>query len=357
MTRTTPERSAKRSLPLPSAPAHHTSRRPGIDPERPLPLRQPRTGAHNRATGVGRRTPVLLAAGVLALSTATPAAVLATEPDHQQEGTAAPEQVTANDAPTSPDIDPGGDSSDLPFDAAPAPAPVAPDPADDTDVAEQGTQAPPDPADDTGPLEPQPPPNEDAPVADPEDATGTQNTGQQPPPATTDLPAPPTANPTEPTAVPQPPPSAPALEPAAATPSKPTTADDPPSRARKPDKRPQTRPQTRVTVPAQTLHAAQPQPIDPSSRASAPPTVPIAVPEPINLRAAVSQRRAAQRGDRHHVVQRGESLWSIAKDLLGNDASTARIAREVERLWQLNKARIGTGNPDLLIAGTRLVLP
>jgi Tfp pilus assembly protein FimV len=55
-------------------------------------------------------------------------------------------------------------------------------------------------------------------------------------------------------------------------------------------------------------------------------------------------------------VQRGESLWSIASALVGKDASSARIAREVERLWELNKDRIGTGDRNLLIAGTALRL-
>jgi nucleoid-associated protein YgaU len=57
-----------------------------------------------------------------------------------------------------------------------------------------------------------------------------------------------------------------------------------------------------------------------------------------------------------HVVQPGESLWTIADAVLGGKASTAAIAREVNRLWHLNKARIGTGNPDLLAVGTRLEL-
>ncbi len=56
------------------------------------------------------------------------------------------------------------------------------------------------------------------------------------------------------------------------------------------------------------------------------------------------------------MVQRGESLWSIASDLLGHQASPARIAREVNRLWKLNSSRIGTGTPDLLMVGTRLTL-
>ena len=69
-----------------------------------------------------------------------------------------------------------------------------------------------------------------------------------------------------------------------------------------------------------------------------------------------SGRDRADPSDRFHVVLPGESLWSIARDLLGRDASTARIAREVNRLWELNRTRIGTGDPDLLMAGTRLRL-
>jgi nucleoid-associated protein YgaU len=59
---------------------------------------------------------------------------------------------------------------------------------------------------------------------------------------------------------------------------------------------------------------------------------------------------------RSHVVQRGESLWSIASDRLGDGASAAQVSREVSRLWELNEERIGTGSPDLLYAGTRLRL-
>ena len=64
----------------------------------------------------------------------------------------------------------------------------------------------------------------------------------------------------------------------------------------------------------------------------------------------------ARTGDRIHVVLAGESLWSIANDLLGGDASVAQVAREVNRLWERNSDRIGTGNPDLLMVGTRLAL-
>jgi Tfp pilus assembly protein FimV len=66
--------------------------------------------------------------------------------------------------------------------------------------------------------------------------------------------------------------------------------------------------------------------------------------------------RHAKPSDRTHSVLPGESLWTIATDLLGSDASTASVAREVNRLWQLNRDRIGTGDPDLLMIGTRLEL-
>ena len=69
-----------------------------------------------------------------------------------------------------------------------------------------------------------------------------------------------------------------------------------------------------------------------------------------------SERDAVARGDRYHVVRPGESLWLIARDLVGHDASAARVAREVNRLWALNKTRIATGDPDLLMVGTKLAL-
>jgi LysM domain len=62
-------------------------------------------------------------------------------------------------------------------------------------------------------------------------------------------------------------------------------------------------------------------------------------------------------GGRYHVVQSGESLWTIARDLLGPDASAAEVAAMVDKLWSLNAERIGTGSPSLIHAGDRLLLP
>jgi hypothetical protein len=57
-----------------------------------------------------------------------------------------------------------------------------------------------------------------------------------------------------------------------------------------------------------------------------------------------------------YTVRPGDSLWSIARRLLGPNASAARVAREVKRLWQLNRERIATGDPNLLMVGTKLRL-
>jgi hypothetical protein len=57
-----------------------------------------------------------------------------------------------------------------------------------------------------------------------------------------------------------------------------------------------------------------------------------------------------------HVVEPGQSLWVIAQGVLGEPAGIARIAFEVRRLWQLNAARIGSGDPDLIFAGQELRL-
>ena len=57
-----------------------------------------------------------------------------------------------------------------------------------------------------------------------------------------------------------------------------------------------------------------------------------------------------------HIVEAGESLWSIAAALRGPRASTAAVTRQVHRLWKLNKGRIGTGDPNVLPTGVKLRL-
>jgi hypothetical protein len=57
-----------------------------------------------------------------------------------------------------------------------------------------------------------------------------------------------------------------------------------------------------------------------------------------------------------HVVEPGQSLWVIARSVVGEPAGIAQVAFEVRRLWQLNAVRIGTGNPDLIFPGQELRL-
>ena len=65
---------------------------------------------------------------------------------------------------------------------------------------------------------------------------------------------------------------------------------------------------------------------------------------------------ATNTGGPTHVVKPGDTLWSIAEGVLGKDAGSAAVAREVHKLWQLNAARIGTGSPDLIVPGQVLLL-
>jgi nucleoid-associated protein YgaU len=62
-------------------------------------------------------------------------------------------------------------------------------------------------------------------------------------------------------------------------------------------------------------------------------------------------------GAGHYTVQQGDTLWAVARHLLGDGASVARVAALVDRIWALNAARIGTGSPDLIRPGEVLRLP
>ena len=52
----------------------------------------------------------------------------------------------------------------------------------------------------------------------------------------------------------------------------------------------------------------------------------------------------------------GETLWLIARRLLGEGHDPAETGPEVARLWELNADRIGSGDPDVLLPGTVLRL-
>jgi len=56
------------------------------------------------------------------------------------------------------------------------------------------------------------------------------------------------------------------------------------------------------------------------------------------------------------MVKPGDSLWSIAARLLGPEATDAAIETKLVAIWDMNAARIGTGDPNLIFPGTRLRL-
>ena len=92
----------------------------------------------------------------------------------------------------------------------------------------------------------------------------------------------------------------------------------------------------------------------PEARAAAPvASVTVSQTAPESDAASTPQGRLAGATYR---VRPGDSLWSIARRLSGAEASNGQLAREVNRLWKLNDERIGTGDPDMLMVGTVLLL-
>jgi len=121
--------------------------------------------------------------------------------------------------------------------------------------------------------------------------------------------------------------------------------------------------------PAPNRAEAKGPPTQGTPTATAPPDLPSGAPpleaprslpsgnEPTAAAPAPSERPSTARLGKKHTVKPGESLWSIAAGLAGDDATPANIARIVNRLWTINADRIGTGNPDLVMAGTTLRIP
>ena len=327
----------------------------GFHPRCPTCRKERIFGSLSSEPLVSRRVQAALATGVLVLSVAAPGAAAATGPDRQQEGAAAPEQLQGDvDAP---DFDPGGDTA-LPFEVAPSPT---------SPVVAGGSQ-------DSGDG----PPVESEPLVDPDArllAPTTPTT--QAPPAEADAPVPPAE------VAPAVPPAevAPAVPPAGVAPGSPAppagemvTIEAPPGNTEvrtAPDAAPGSEPEPKqeesdrrrrrtsaTSAPAEAPRA--PTIAVPQSPAPAAPQPVAAAAETVPVVHASAPSEASQpplpETARWHVVEPGESLWSIARRLLGPDASPGRIAREVDRLWELNRDRIGTGDPDVLMVGARLRL-
>jgi hypothetical protein len=301
------------------APRPRSDGPPGIDwthpaPDCPACWRSWLAGGElSAAPLVSRRTHAALAAATLALSSTAPAVVLASEPHHPRSHAA-----LQDSDPLDPVLEaPGNDSPSAPVDADPEPS--APDP----DVPDPQTT-------------PAPAPVAQDPVAAPAEPDDPVHSGSDPAP---EPPVPPLAAGSPPPAATVDPPSAEASAPVAA-------GSIQPSQIKRHTvyvaRTARSHRSSRLSSPARTSTSRSPQTLTRTTSV------------PVGTRAPAAGR--ARPGDRAHVVRVGESLWSIAGDHLGGHASTARIAKEVKRLWQLNRGRIGTGDPNLLMAGTRLTL-
>jgi hypothetical protein len=253
---------------------------------------------------VSRRTQAAITAGLLAFSAVgVPAAAVATGPDLEIDGTTeAVESADTEDAALDETTIAWADGGEAPPDDE-EPAPV---PEPEGEMIEAAASEP----------------VEDEPVIEAASDEPTEEVEPAPEPVV----------------------AAPPVESPAAT-----TVTPEPDRVPKAERATRDRPVERTKPAVEPRVVAAPAPVEA-------PVTPTAV--TVRVAAGTTQRTASRvsRGDRFHTVQRGESLWSIASDRLGNSASTDHVAREVSRLWELNAERIGTGSPDLLYAGTRLKL-
>ena len=285
------------------------------------------------------RTQVALVATVIAVGgTGMPAAAIAAEQDSTDDGTAQVSATAPADPATSSDYDPGGGDDSLPTQApsttAPAPAPAASDdgPADAAPTADES-----DPVVDSGDGQADTttaaPTTPAAPAAASPAPTPAPAAPVTPAPSTDETSAPPAAAP-----VPAQPVPAPAAAPALPSAVKTTTVPAP----TRPRHKSRTRQAARRVAPV----------VAPAAAAVQVPGAAVAAASPVSSPARV----AISSSDATHVVRPGESLWAIAASLAGPRATPAAIAREVHHLWSLNAQRIGTGNPDLLMVGTRLRL-
>jgi hypothetical protein len=284
---------------------------------------------------ISRRAQAVLAAGVLAVSTATPAVSVAAEPDQEQEGDATPTPDGGSGGTLDdPTYDPGGDDTPLDVDTgAPSEAPDGGGDADD--------------GADPNPVESE----------EPDDPEGRLVLGEQPTEAPPDAGAPDSAAP----------PAPPKTDATGQTADPPTAApDDDPRPGRLGEGTGGGHETTPRTVRRARAHAKH-NSARPVARIPAAPNAPAPITQlavgtvpavsvetvPVSVPAAdVSEPVTGA----HYVVREGDSLWSIAKGLLGSGASNGQVAREVSRLWRLNEERIGTGDPGLLRVGTVLNL-
>jgi hypothetical protein len=71
--------------------------------------------------------------------------------------------------------------------------------------------------------------------------------------------------------------------------------------------------------------------------------------------APAAWRPAPESSTTRLVVEPGDSLWSISEEHIGPGATPEQTAYEVDRIFELNRERIG-GNPNLIFPGQEFVL-
>jgi hypothetical protein len=261
-----------------------------------------------------------LTSGMLSLAAIVPAAGVAAEPDTSEEGALGPDP--AQDVETdSPNFDPGG----------------ATEP-----TVEVGVQSSPDEPAEIDPLESEPTDDPDSRLA---------------PPPQPEVPLPEEAPVMPPEAV------QPGTPPAQGFSIQPPPPPTPQSLGAEPGSRPAPPERLWAVVPVDTRRG-QPAPSlpagDTSTAGGSLHGVTTSAPAAAGLanasRSRVEPPTLDGRRPRVHMVRPGESLWTIAHELLGPDASAMSIAAEVARLWELNQDRISSGDPDLIAVGEWLRL-
>jgi nucleoid-associated protein YgaU len=261
--------------------------------------------------GLGRRALAATLSLVLVLGTVSPGIALAGEADSEQEGSAPPGALPGLEE--GPELEPGGDES--PLGELPG----------STVGGEESEEGP--------PIETEPAQESELPAPAPE--APEPSTEAPPPPgegaAGTTAPAPEYG---------------PAYEPAPASPPIEAVANQ---AITAPESSPPSAPEQAAPDAAQT-EPEEPAPASPSEAPESNPTPPPAT------AAKPDGTVGALAGHPSYTVQSGDCLWSIAERLLPAGAGITEIEEEVARLWRLNAARIDTGDPNLIYAGTALQL-
>jgi hypothetical protein len=253
----------------------------------------------------GRRLLALVLVVMLALGSTFPGFALAGEADSEGEGTAPPVEV-----PVAPDFDPGGEEEGL----EEAPAAGGEEEAGAVEVE----------------------PEVDIEVLPVDEVTGAATE------APSEAAAPSPVETPEPTA-------ATAPEPAPAQQEAPEGKTSEPVANQSIDAPKQSPAKQQAGSSAETSGEAAP--VGEPPQEEAPPSPP---PQPASTPPADHGRQITGKG--FYVVRSGDCLWHIAAALLPSGAGDAEIASEAARLWRLNEDRIGTGDPNLIYAGTELRL-